>query len=109
MSKKDKSKFRKKLKAQLISQIQTSQTTENKIEIGKEATDQITSKPTPLEINQNPANQETGISQVKNDLKKTGLIVLGIAIVIGATFFLDAKYSILSKLGNWIFETLNIK
>ena len=118
MSKKDKSKFKKLIKAQVAQEIAQAQ---KEVQPNKSATivipdslkkinepkavisDTNTVTATPIAIG------EINLPQIKYDLKKTGIVIGGLAIIMLGLYFLDLKYGILLNFGNWLFKVLNIQ
>lgn len=112
MSKKDKSKFRKQIKAQLsqeMSKFQSSETQpKSKTSIfsgSKTAAPEIVTVTGATAVAQ---NSEIDLAQIKHDLKKTAILIFILASIIGVLYYLDSKYDILLTFGNWIFKVLHI-
>lgn len=107
MGKKNKNKFKKQIKAQLLQEMTQVQ---KEAEPGKTAIQSIipntpsaaTTAITPTVLG------EINLPQIKYDLKKTLIVILILAIIIVALYFLDLKYGILLHFGNWLFKVLNI-
>lgn len=114
MSKKNKAKFKKHLKAQMLQ------------EMGREVNvSEIVQKPatisTPAAIDVKNINVQNGaaaiaiddmivnLPQVKHDLKKTAIIILILAAIITILSYLAQRYNILISFGDWLFKVLNIK
>lgn len=112
MSKKDKSKFRKLIKAQLAKDLAQAQ---KEIQPGKPAavivSDTITPvAPSAAAVTIAPATfGEINLPQIKYDLKKTAIVVGSIAVIMGIIYYLDLKYGILVTFGNWLFKVLHIQ
>ncbi|AKM82463.1 TPA: hypothetical protein DD449_05230 [Candidatus Berkelbacteria bacterium] len=119
MSKKDKSKFKKQIKAQLLqevsqasAQIQSIQSPQKAKEIAPEnvavgngiVDKNITQKTSATAL----ADSEFNLPQIRYDLKKTAIVVLFLTAIIVALYYLDLKYGILMNFGNWLFNYLNI-
>lgn len=106
MGKKNKNKFKKQIKAQLIQEMTQIQ---KEVEPGKTVIQTITPHTSSAAITINPTNfGEINLPQIKYDLKKTLVVVLILAILIVALYFLDLKYGILFNFGSWLFKALNI-
>jgi len=105
VSKKDKSKFRKHIKAQILQEMQKSQ------KEMPQPSPQSSSEVTPAAI----ATAATGDSalqnlpQIKYDLKKTGLVVGSLVLILAVLYLLDLKYNILLSFGDVIFRVLHIQ
>ena len=108
MGKKNKNKFKKQIKAQLIQEMTQVQ---KDVEPGKTVTSNIvpniSSSATTVAISSTNLD-EINLPQIKYDLKKTLIVVLILAIIIVALYFLDLKYGILLNFGSWLFKILNI-
>jgi hypothetical protein len=103
MSKKNKAKFKKQIKNQIIEQITKTDTNPvNKINI-QESNLKITKDETTVK----PEMQN--LAQIKADLAKTGYVVAGLAICLTALFLLNQKYNTLSTFGNWVVKILHIQ
>ena len=113
MSKKDKSKFRKQLKAQMLQEMAKEIKPENipTPTISPPSKVEVTPKVavTPVATTIEPMSPIGNLDQIRYDLKKTGVVVLILALVIGIMYFLDYKYNILLTFGNWLFKVLNIQ
>ena len=117
MSKKDKSKFHKRIKAQILQQMAQTQAQEK---VGLKPTFQPQAKPKGTELKPattavQPTSQAVAINinlqnlpQIKYDLKKTAVVVATLVSIIAALYFLDFKYNILISFGNIIFRVLHI-
>ncbi len=119
MSKKDKSKFRRRLKTQILqdmARVQT-QTPVSSAPIPPAITQPIvppkigTAKPVtapaPGAGLQVGASVDT-LQLVRHDLKKSAIIIGSIIILIVALYFVDQKTGILLRAGNEIFKVLHI-
>jgi len=104
MSKKDKSKFKKQLKAQRLQEISRNPNTT--VSQPQTAT-KVTLSPSATIVE--PMSVIGNLTQIKYDLKKTGVVVLSLAMIIAVLYFLDNKYNILLEFGNWLFKVLNIQ
>lgn len=108
MSKKDKSKFRKQIKAQLnqeMSQVGSAPKAVNNSSVlvtGNQAKSSITTSTTQENIG------EINLPQIRYDLKKTGVVVTVLALITVGFYFADSKYGILLNFGDWLFKSLNI-
>lgn len=115
MSKKDKSKFKKQLKAQMLQDMQKFEKetkTTNSPHIVPPAPKPEIRKKISMPAASSAAvaiDSEIDISQTKYDLKKIGIIVGSIVVIIGAIYYLNFKYDILLTFGNWLFEVLHIE
>ena len=112
MSKKDKSKFKKQLKAKILEDMAKTQGPNPTLNKPVETTNTAT---VPQNINIGSAqattiseNPDINLDQIKHDLKKTGIVVACLAIIIGLLYYLDLKYGVLLHFGNWLFKVLNI-
>jgi len=117
MSKKEKSKFRRRLKAQIIQEFGKSTPVQPKTiespkaplaelqteKQEKEESPKILPTPEPL-----PEIQNDALTWVRRDLKKSAFIIGSIIILIVVLFFIDQKTDILLKAGNGIFKVLHI-
>lgn len=121
MSKKDKSKFRKQIKAQLAEEFAKAQSIQ-----GVEKKDKSKTAPAVSEFKvpkpQSPVGAtqiaspiadaavvEFNLGQVKYDLKKTAITVTILAAVIGILYYLDFKNGLLLTFGDWLFTVLHIR
>jgi hypothetical protein len=105
MSKKNKAKFKRIIKAQMAQEMVEAQVSDRPA-IGAE----IKNKQ-PVVANMATAaidTQEINLPQIKYDLKKTGIIVIILALIIALLYYLDYKYGILLTFGNWLFKVLHI-
>jgi len=107
MSKK-KNKFTKQLKAQSLQEI--SQNNNSVSQMNKSASkpavvqDSFREKTTIIAS----SNEIANLDQIKYDLRKTGIVVFSLAIVIAGLIYFDSKYGILLQFGNQLFKTFNI-
>ena len=119
MSKKDKSKFRKHIKAQILQEMAQSQAQE-KVMARPIIQSQSKSTSPPIEEKpmsdiSPPASQTAvipglqNLPQIKYDLKKTGLVVGGLVLILAVLYLLDLKYNILLSFGDIIFRVLHIR
>jgi len=114
MSKKDKSKFRKQLKAQIFqdmakfeSENKTSTTT--KIQSKAQTASQLKVAPQSNATVTPTTSSEIDLPQIKYDLKKTAIVVGGMVIIIATLAILDNKHNILNNFGNTLFKALHIQ
>lgn len=106
MGKKNKDKFKKQIKAQLLQEMAHVQ---KEVEPDKPVFQTIAPHTSSATIAISPANLgEINLPQIKYDLKKTLIVVLILAVMIVALYFLDLKYGLLSHFGGWLFKVLNI-
>ena len=110
MSKKDKSKFKRQLKAKILEDMAKTQDPDPKLVQDKPIQ---TSKVAEVHTHSGGAaaaelGSEIDLAQIKYDLKKTAIVVGSLAIIIGILYYLDLKYGILLTFGNWLFKSLNI-
>ena len=107
MGKKNKNKFKKQIKAQLLQEMTQVQ---KEAEPGKTVVQSITTDaPSTTVATITPTTlDEINLPQIKYDLKKTLIVILILAIIIVALYFLDLKYGILLHFGSWLFKVLNI-
>ena len=108
MSKKDKSKFRKQLKAQKLQEINQEVKTSTTM-ASSEAISQPVQKTSGINQTATTSAQLLDLDQIRYDLKKTGFVVLLLAIIIAILYYLDSKYGILLNFGDWLFKVLNIQ
>lgn len=102
MSKK-KNKYKKQIKARILAEMtQGHKDTTTKPELKKDRTEILTDK-----IIDNTAIQN--LNQIKYDLKKTGIVITGLALTILVLVIIDQKNGILLKFGNWLFKIFNIQ
>lgn len=107
MSKKNKSKFKKQVKNQLLEQM-TQVKSENIKSTAPDSKIINTPKVMPWQ-NATVATMELqNLPQIKADLKKTGIVVGILALTIVALAVSDQKYHILTTFGSWLFKVLNI-
>ncbi len=113
MSKKDKSKFRKQIKAQLLQEMAKVQTQEkpqspNRIVQPSQPT---VAKVIPKTMPQAAVLESTpgNLSQIKYDLKKTGIVVGSLVILMVVLALLDLKYNILLSFGDILFRIFHIQ
>jgi hypothetical protein len=115
MSKKDKSKFRRRLKAEILKEMQKSPV--------ERPTQPVTPPPTAkpivsetIEPMKNPSpgigltvtSSSDMVQLVRADLKKSAIIIGSIIILIIVLYFVDLKTGILLKASNQIFKVLGI-
>lgn len=116
MSKKEKSKFRRRLKAQIIQEFGKSNPLQPKpTELPKTPQaetpieKQIEVLPKTLPVTESlPEIQNDALTWVRKDLKKSAFIIGSIIILIVVLFFVNQKTGILLKAGNGIFQILHI-
>ena len=114
MSKKDKSKFRRRLKAQILQEMA-------KVQVQPASTAEISPiakpiMPPKIEPVKKPTSEvglQVGASAlalqlIRHDLKKSALIIGSIIILIVVLYFVDQKTGVLLKAGNEIFKILHI-
>ena len=112
MSKKDKSKFKKLIKAQLQQEMAQAQ---KEISPNKPTQSVVISNnvvPNAFVATTNVSPEvigEINLPQIKYDLKKTGIVVGAIALIIVALYFLNNQYNILSNFGDHLFRVLHIQ
>lgn len=110
MSKKDKSKFKKLIKAQLSESLAKAQTAAPAPVAPKKS--QATQSPTSQLLKAASTTAaiapEFDLAQIKFDLKKTAITVACLAAIIAIIYFLNQKHGILLTLGNWLFKVLHI-
>lgn len=112
MSKKDKSKFRKRVKAEILNQMQSTQSVSQGpisqvVQNSPAPTNEVAST---IEKSAPTASiaELDSLKMIKTDLKKSAIIITSILIVIVALYFIDAKTNFLSSLGSQIFKVLHI-
>jgi len=105
MSKKNKAKFKRQLKNQIIQELnKTNNVSTNET---KPAKNDIIEQTKSKAVSQNESSL-SDTTQIKNDLIKTIIVVIIIAGVITALAVLDQKNNILADFGKMIFRVLNI-
>lgn len=112
MSKKNKNKFKKQIKAQMMQGVFQAQAQIQSPERAKTVSREntvIANKIADTKFEAVEENSEFNLPQIRFDLKKTGIVVLCLAIVIGVLYYLDLKNGFLLNFGNWLFKVLNIK
>lgn len=99
MSKKNKAKFKKQIKAQIQQEMHSSlkETTPIKKQDSP-------SKIEPVEIDQSNEN----LALIKYDLKKTGVIIGLFTIIILGVYFTNQKIDILTPSGDFLFRLFHI-
>lgn len=118
MSKKDKSKFHRRLRAEILKEMTTSQPEKPQFTPmpspiakplipPKSEPDKNPVPGTGLQVSASSASPDT-LQLVRNDLKKSAIIIGSIIILIVALYFIDLKTGILLKAGNEIFKVLHI-
>ena|SRR3989304_4935118 len=118
MSKKDKSKFKKRLREQILKNVQQNPSVTQPTVLTSIESNQV--PPQPLIQNNRITNIQSlpitatsstdpTLTLVKKDLKKSAVIIGSIIIVILAIYFINQKYNILIPFGNQIFKVLNIQ
>jgi len=119
MSKKDKSKFRRRLKAQILQEMATVQTEKpaSTAPAPKASTQPIVppkipaakpvTAPTP-EVGLQVGTSVETLQLVRHDLKKSAIIIGSIIVIIIILFFVDQKNGILLRASNEIFKVLRI-
>jgi len=107
MSKKNKAKFKKQIKAQILNQLaQTAPQTQTAPIASAPAVTNISAPAQAAVLN---AAGLENLGQIKYDLKKTGIVVGCLALIIVALVLLDQKYNILLTSGSLLFKVLNIQ
>jgi len=121
MSKKDKSKFRKRLRAEILKQMSQSQSTQTAPPVTAAVAPTSPPSATRAEVKpmktspalapgaglQVEASSDT-LQLVRHDLKKSAIIIGLIIISIVVLYFVDQKTGILLRLGGQIFKVLHI-
>jgi len=106
MSKKNKSKFKKQVKNQVLEQMTQVKSNDNK---PSAVTPQVINTPKVMPWQNAVATTELqNLPQIKADLKKTGIVIGLLALAIVALAIADQKYHILTTFGAWLFKVLNI-
>lgn len=117
MSKKDKSKFQKRIKAQILQEMAQVQAQEIK-PAEKLVIHEKTISPsvtTPQKASAHPPVTSPSILVLQNlpqiiaDLKKTGLVIIILIVLIVSLRLLDQKYSLLLSFGDLVFRILHIQ
>ena len=113
MSKKDKSKFRKQIKAHLLqemAQVQTQEKPKTPTKIVEPSQPTVTkvipqAMPQAAVLESIPGN----LSQIKYDLKKTGIVIGSLVVLMAILALLDLKYNILLSFGDILFRVFHIQ
>lgn len=122
MSKKDKSKFRRRLRAEILKGMEQTQTKKPTSSPAPMLTQQPAAPSVPRPMSEPPAQPRTTpapgaglqvgatdtFQMVRHDLKKSAVIIGSIIILIVALYFIDQKTGILLRAGNEIFKVLHI-
>lgn len=117
MSKKEKSKFRRRLKAQIREEFGKSAPIQpkavNQPTVAPPVAPQLPKQPEELPKTLPVPEpqlviQNDALTWVRRDLKKSALIIGSIIILIVVLFFVDQKTGILLRAGNGIFKVLHI-
>ncbi|MEK7142767.1 MAG: hypothetical protein AAB785_01020 [Patescibacteria group bacterium] len=114
MSKKDKSKFRKRIKAEILKQMAQSQsalttpTAENIVQ-KTPASASTLGENLKQEISLPLAPENDPISPIRKDLKKSGLIISCMIIVVASLMILDLKTGLILKASDWLFQIFKIQ
>jgi len=108
MSKKNKAKFKKQIKAQILEEIAKTETAAAKPAAKPTAPSLVAPKSQVGTTSASSAATIQNLAQIKYDLKKTAVVVAGLALAIVALVLLDQKYGILLKFGNILFQVFNI-
>lgn len=101
MGKKNKNKFKKQIKAQALQEM-------TQTPAAPAATSKKDFVIKNVAIIQPDTAKEFNLSQIKYDLKKTLIVILVLALLIGGLYFVDLKYGLLLHFGTWLFKVLNI-
>lgn len=120
MSKKNKAKFKKHLKSQILQDINREVNLPQAIQPASVEKSEPMPTPKINKVEMNDAKNGVAaatvsdsmivnLPQVKYDLKKTAIIILILAGIIAALAILDQKYNILISLGDWLFKIFNIQ
>ena len=106
MSKKNKAKFKKQIKNQVLEQM----TKEKPITVqDTQNLEPTTNEKTVTDSKTVPSTPEIqNLPQIKADLKKTGIVVAILALCILALALLDQKNHLLLTFGGWLFKVLHI-
>ncbi len=117
MSKKEKNKFKKRLRAEILKEISKGGISRQPEVVTVEAKPEITPLESPqrvqapqreIESEKEDSIQFSQDSTVKHDLKKSAIIIGTIFIVIIGLYIVDLKTNVLLNSGNYIFTKLNI-
>lgn len=118
MSKKNKQKFRKRLKAQILQEMSQEQSRALPSNKSKQftpnfATDNSLEKTQKTVLSEDSQNREIvaedeALNYTKKDLKKSAIILGSMILIIVALSIIDSKTNIVSKVGTEIFKVLNI-
>lgn len=116
MSKKNKSKFKKRIKAQILNEMASANQKETlkfepQAKISPSVKPALDPEQTSPVSNINPSSDNIStepLDYTKKDLKKSAFIIGPIILIIVGLFIADAKTNILAKTGNIIFNFFNI-
>lgn len=124
MSKKDKSKFHKRIKAQLLEEMSqttgmqkvamptptrtVTPTTTTPISTPKKITPPMPAQTQVASTSSVVQATNESLTYIKRDLKKSAIIISSIIILIIALSIIDAKTNILLQAGNHLFNVLHI-
>ncbi|MFA6492724.1 MAG: hypothetical protein WCV58_01125 [Patescibacteria group bacterium] len=111
MSKKDKSKFRKRIKAQISKEISQTQPNPVAPQIKKSSQPQtavLSDKMSSTTPEASIATKNEALDYTKKDLKKSAIIIGSMIILLVALSIVDNKTGILLRAGNQIFKVLHI-
>lgn len=111
MSKKNKAKFKKQIKAQISQEMNQIHAAEKPV---------FTATPTPQVSRMVPSSNQAAaipvqnevianLGQIKKDLIKTAIIVGTLGVIIAVLAILDSKYGILLNFGDSFFKVLHIQ
>lgn len=107
MSKKNKAKFKRQIKNQVLQQM--TQVKPESTTVAPTITPAInTPKIMPWQNTAVATMEIQNLPQIKNDLKKTGIVIGILALAIVALAISDQKYHILTTFGAWLFKVLHI-
>ena len=106
MSKKNKAKFKRQIKNQILTQMshletKTTETTLPKQENNRQAPARSNAAVATLELQNLP--------QIKADLRKTLIVVASMVILVAVLMIVDQKHHLLVPFGNWLFRVLHIQ
>lgn len=114
MSKKNKSKFRKRIKAEILKQMAQSQTAAIPAQTTPKSLP-LDSPPLPTAVPKEDKTKrqslpsQDSISLIRGDLKKSGLIIGTMLIIVVGLAILDLKTGLILKASDYIFQVLNIQ
>lgn len=113
MSKKNKAKFKKQIKAQILEEMARAETQAPAAPVAPSISPSPIQTDTPITKPAQPAivtdTMIQNLPQIKHDLKKTAVVIGILALIIVVLALLDQKYNILLSFGDILFRVLHIQ